>query len=236
LVVVLLSIFNKQTSNFFYKIFSPVQKISWAIGNNFSCFTENVFRIETIQEERNFLRYQNARLLNRINENNFLIQENKLLREALELKEKDNLEFILATIVSKDISTDYIVVDQGGRHGVQEGQAVITGSKTLIGEISEVFPDFSRVQLITCDNTAFDIEINNKLGLAKGSGNQLYIDLLKEEPQTGSLIITSSLGGVFPPGLLIGQVFSSNEVEGVWQAKVRIPLTVRDLKQVLIIK
>ena len=58
--------------------------------------------------------------------------------------------------------------------------------------------------------SSFDAEIPDKeiSGLVRGTGKGLVFELIPKEKQlaVGDLVVTSSLGGIFPPGILVGRV------------------------------
>ena len=78
-------------------------------------------------------------------------------------------------------------------------------------------------------------------GLVKGKGNfQLFLDLVPKEKEIkeGDLIITSSLGGVFPKGLLVGQIqkIKKSDIEPFQQAEIKPAFEIKELEAVFIIK
>ncbi len=102
------------------------------------------------------------------------------------------------------------MINKGEDDGVKEGMAVLSEG-FLIGHIKEVDKKNSKVVLLVDPDfsTPVLIQNSNTSGLLKG---QLGFGLLLEKvPQnisleTGDTITTSGLGGVFPKGLVIGQV------------------------------
>ena len=152
--------------------------------------------------------------------------ENIELRRQLEaLKEELNIDYSLtdyeylnATVISRNVGYWYntITINKGKYNGVEEDMVVING-KGLIGRVIRTTTFTSDVRLITTSDT------NNKISvmISNGSYNLYGVinsynyknNLLEVEGisntrdvNVGDYVYTSGLGGVFPSGILIGQV------------------------------
>jgi len=150
----------------------------------------------------------------------------------------------LAEVVSKDISQDSILINKGSKDGIANNSPVITQQKTLVGKIGEVYENFSRVILISNKESSFDAKIsdpeNDISGVVNGKGNlQLFLDFVPQEKEIkeGDFIVTTSLGGIFPKGLLVGQIGKvlRSDIEPFQQAKIRPAFDIRELETVFII-
>ena len=121
-------------------------------------------------------------------------------------------EYITAAVIGRDISPflHYIIINRGSDDGLRRGMPVVS-SQGLVGRVAAVTADGARVQLITDPGTAINVRIqpSGAEGSLAGSitGDITVENILQDAAiQTGDLVLTSGLGGNFPPDMLIGQV------------------------------
>lgn len=139
--------------------------------------------------------------------------DNTKLRALLGVAESRGLDVQLAPILNIDLdpTRQRLVLDAGSRDGVRMGQAVIDDGG-LIGQIIALTPNHSTVLLLTDADHAVPVVIarNGVRLIAYGRGriDQLEIaDIpLNSGVKVGDLIVTSGLGGRFPPGFPVGTV------------------------------
>ncbi len=121
-------------------------------------------------------------------------------------------EYITAAVIGRDISPflHYIIINRGSDDGLRRGMPVVS-SQGLVGRVAAVTADGARVQLITDPETAINVRMqpSGAEGTLQGSiTGDITIDNIPQDAiiQTGDLVLTSGLGGNFPPDILIGQV------------------------------
>jgi len=203
--------FSKNIKNFFYSFSSPLQKSLWGAGINNSNFLGSFFEAATLKKENDSLRSENQNLLSQIAGLKELEKENETLRNALEIGLEKDFQLMLCNVTGKDFSQDSILIDKGSKDGVLKDLPVISEQKVVVGKIGEVYDNFSEVILISNKKSSFDAKIAEKdiAGLVRGRGSSgVYLDLIPKgkEVVAGDLIVSTSLGGVFPKGLLVGTV------------------------------
>ncbi|MEK3934067.1 rod shape-determining protein MreC [Sporosarcina sp. FSL W7-1349] len=144
--------------------------------------------------------------------------ENKRLRDIIG-KEEDlrAYEPVHATVISRnpDQWEEKIIIDKGQVHGVKENMAVITANG-LIGKIILVNKFTSTVELLSTENRNFRVAAvipgdKPAFGLIEGYDRTRRELIMKRidssfEVEEGQKVISSGLGGIFPAGLLIGEV------------------------------
>lgn len=149
---------------------------------------------------------------------NDLTSENTRLREIVD-KEEDLREFdpIQATVIARnpDQWEEKIVLDKGELHGVEVNMAVIT-AKGLIGKVILTSKFTSTVELISTQNpnyrvSAMIVDETEVFGLIEGYDDERKELILKRidsdvEIKEGQLVQSSGLGGIFPKGILIGEI------------------------------
>jgi rod shape-determining protein MreC len=122
--------------------------------------------------------------------------------------------YLVAQVIGRDTSPflQYLILDEGSDSGVRRGMPVVN-EKGLVGRITEVSASASKVQLIIDPNSVINARIQESRaegilqGQSTGTLQMVYI------PQdvtvtVGETVVTSGLGGGFPPEILIGRVIS----------------------------
>lgn len=199
----------------------------------------------TLKNERDFFRGEYFKLRQ-------AAEENEFLRQTLNLESKEGRRPVVANILAYDPfqASDFFTVDKGGRRGVRGNDPVILAGSSLalgagnilVGRVSEAGDKDSRVLLVTSSQSRITVSSQavKTLGVVTGSASgALSLDLVLQDVdlQPGQILLTSGLEGIFPAGLLVG------EVERVFggggssfkKASVRPFFTSRDLKQVFVL-
>jgi rod shape-determining protein MreC len=121
-------------------------------------------------------------------------------------------EYITAAVIGRDISPflHYVIINRGSDDGLRRGMPVVS-SQGLVGRVAAVTADGARVQLINDPDTAINVRIqpSGAEGLLQGSiTGDITVEAIAQDAsiQTGDLILTSGLGGNYPPDMLVGQV------------------------------
>jgi rod shape-determining protein MreC len=139
-------------------------------------------------------------------------KKNRRLEEILGFAKESSYELMPARVVGRDasITSRSIVVDKGYRDGVTLNMPVISVSG-IVGMVQDVSPNASRVMLISDKNSRIDVLIQQDrvLGILEGSADGnirvSYVD--GKIPVTqGDVVVTAGVGGIFPKGLLVGEV------------------------------
>lgn len=233
---------DKTVKNFFYSISSSIQKTLWRAGGAVSDFFETISETKNLKKENEELALKIQALLSENIQLKELRKENEILREALGVGLEKDFRLVFAEIIGKDISQDSLLIDKGSKDGIYKNSPVITQQKTLIGKISEVYENFSKVMLISDKESSFDAKISDGeiYGIVKGKGNlELFLDLIPKDKEIkeGDFIITTPLGGVFPGGLLAGEIkkVKKSDVEPFQQAEIKSAVDVREVESLFVI-
>ena len=122
--------------------------------------------------------------------------------------------YIAATVIGREISPflQYIIVDRGTNHGVLYGMPVVT-QQGLVGRVDAVIAGAARVKLITDSTSIVNIRLQSaeiEAQLVGSLTGDLSLDMipLDEIVEPGDVVLTSGLGGNFPPNIFVGQVLS----------------------------
>lgn len=125
---------------------------------------------------------------------------------------------IQATVIARnpDQWEEKIILDKGTNSGVQENMAVIT-AQGLIGKVILTTPLTSTVELVSTQNPNYRVSAmviggnEDVFGLIEGFDAEREELLLKRidadiDIKEGQQVISSGLGGIFPRGLVIGEI------------------------------
>lgn len=214
-----LNFFQEEVRDFFYFSSSPVQKFLWKTGGNISGFFQAITEKVDLQKELEMLKLENLRLLSEISSLKELELENAVLREALNIElQKEFGSLLLAEVTGGLSFPDTLLLNKGAKDGVKIGDVVISQQKVLYGQINKVFENFSVVYLISHPESSFNVKIGDKdvFGTLVGQGEgKVILDLIPREKEIkeGDLILSSSLAGSYPKGLLIGFVSKVKEAD-----------------------
>ncbi len=128
-------------------------------------------------------------------------------------------EYIAATVIGREISPflQYIIIDKGTEDGVRHGMPVVT-QQGLVGRVDAVIASASRIKLITDVTSVVNIQLQSADVEAQLLGSltgELSLDMipLDEFIEVGDVVLTSGLGGNYPPNIFVGQVLSTQSRE-----------------------
>lgn len=184
---------------------------------------------------------QNARLQKLL----ALESENARLRTLLQSTPRAGEKLLVAEIIQVDSDplSHQVVIDKGSNGGAYQGQPVLD-AEGIMGEIIEVFPDSSRVLLLTDANHGIPVEDlrNGVRGIVMGTGEIKTLSL-NHVPNTmdlkiGDVLITSGLGGRYPAGYPVGVISEISKDASETFAKVSVMPTAQleRTRQVLLIQ
>lgn len=144
-----------------------------------------------------------------------LEQENQRLRAARESTARVVERTLVAEIVRVDLDPfrRRVLVNKGTRDGVFRGQAALDANG-IYGQVTRAGPVSAEIILITDPEHAIPVQVNRTgvrtIALGTGRSGLLSLPYLPQNAQleTGDLLVSSGLGGVYPPGYPVGRVTS----------------------------
>jgi rod shape-determining protein MreC len=140
-----------------------------------------------------------------------LEQENERLRNLMGSAAQLGEEVLIAEVVTVDLNKKQILVNKGSDHNVYVGQPVID-AKGIMGQVVEINRFSSTILLISDPGHALPVQSNRGgiRSIVQGKDSSNELDLLYVPNNTalkpGDLLITSGLGGRFPPNYPVGIV------------------------------
>src|SRR5690348_5405757 len=205
----------------------------WQLRSAASAVVEPVYRLAGLPAagvhtlgvafaDRQLLTSQNQRLREdlllanaKLNRMAAVAEQNERLRRLLDTQHSLKLNVQLARVIGVDLGAYRyeLTLNMGSRDGAEPGQPVID-AHGVMGQVKAVLPTTSVVMLITDPSHAIPV-VNERTGLrtvAYGSrdGDQLSLPNipLAADVRAGDKLLTSGLGGRFPPGFPVGEVVS----------------------------
>ncbi len=170
--------------------------------------------------DRSRLRQENLELTARLRLANLQLQrfavleeENRRLRDMRAATAGIAEKVLVASILNVDLDPfrHRVLLDMGARDGVFKGQAVLDGDG-IFGQVSKVNASTAEVILISDAEHAIPVQ-SNRSGvrtIAVGTGDENTLSLpfvtVESDLQQGDLLLSTGMGGVFPPGYPVARV------------------------------
>jgi rod shape-determining protein MreC len=201
----------------FLGLISPFLKTGSTVEKKYRGFREGLKSLEQLEDENKRLLIANKEMSATNQTLRGLEAENNRLRKALGYQGRTEFTLLPARVISRDSSTWYneIMIDRGESDHLTDDMPVLT-EEGLVGKTTVVSAHSCIVVLIadeTC-GVAAHAEGSREQGVVRGerthSGGMPTIgfNFLSKQAnlKPGQNVYTSGTGGVFPPGVLVGQV------------------------------
>lgn len=164
-------------------------------------------------------------------------RENKRLRNLIGIQSDMEYEAVIAEIVAKSPHNYYktLIVNRGKNSGIEKWMPVVAyqnETRCVVGKVIDVQQFSARIQPLIDQSSYIGVMLmeSRYSGILQGqspiSDNCLmqYVDR-RAEISYGDLVITSGMGGVFPKGIIIGEIVSvSKKRYGVFQEAIVKPV------------
>jgi rod shape-determining protein MreC len=218
----LLSIFSDGSTVFHRAVravSAPVQKMFTSASNRVSHFFSAYTRYNALLEENERLREENYAMKEAVRNADLYRVENENLRALLDMRQRHTdltLESAMLIARSDTAWSSVITLNKGESEGFAVGNGVIS-REGLVGQIISVGAGYAEVGTIIDTKVSVGalISRNRLSAVTKGT-----LDLMPEgkfqltglprgsDVRPGDEVETSGLGGMLPPGLLLGTVES----------------------------
>jgi rod shape-determining protein MreC len=194
----------------------PFQKIAYIPANIYDQIEEFIASFYLLEENLK-LRQQYLENRGQLLKLHLLEAENAHLRELLgavqHIETKTRTKAVLAEILytPRDPFNHKITLNKGSQHQIQPGQAVID-DKGIVGQITRLYPWSSEVTLLTDKDHSIPVQVvrNSLRSVISGTGKNDELELRflsgNTDIQQGDLLVTSGIGGVYPPGIPVATV------------------------------
>jgi len=206
-------------------ILAPAQSIVSNVGFNVRKVGLSTSELMTAYRDNQALRSENEEL----RQNNLNVAEieaeNVRLRLMLDYKKASTqFDFVMATVVGRDLGTwtSTIIINRGTADGITKEMPVVT-PQGLVGNVVSVYTNVAKVQLILDARSAVGTLVQRPesrvAAIVEGSSTTQLMPRMVNIARDADIIksdklITSGFGGIYPKGLLIGEVVDIINEEG----------------------
>lgn len=174
-----------------------------------------------LESERDQLHDENLQLRARLQKFEALEAENMRLRGLLDSSFKVGDRVLIAELIAveQDPFRQQVLISKGETSGLFEGQPVLDAN-AVVGQVTHINPFSASVLLITDAAHALPVQVNRNglrtIALGTGLINRLELPHLPNNAdiKVGDLLITSGLGGGFPPGYPVAEVIEVRREPG----------------------
>ncbi len=229
----------------FLDALAPAQRWASEVVSRIQAGTRLVAEYRSLLAENARLRAEVERLTALEAEWEEVLAENHRLREFLGFAQRGEHQFVAAEVIYRNPDNWFnrLAVNKGTLHGVKKDMPVVAAGR-LVGRVVRVSARTATVLLLTDPDSAVGalIQSSRDAGVvlgAPGRPDELQLRLFSRDARVtvGDRVVTSGLGGLFPPGLIIGEVtWVEREHLGLVRfAAVRPAVDLARLTEVLII-
>ena len=181
--------------------------------------------VATVYRENQTLRAENQELRHVVFQLTEKAAENERLQAMLEFRTKSvAFQMKAATVIGRDPGTlnNSILINQGTGDGIRVNMPVVT-NQGLVGHVMEAFPGTAKVRLLSDTGSSAAAMVqrpqSRAVGIIEGNLSQLSVLRMKNLARDGDVIkgdkiMTSGFGGIYPKGLMIGEVVDVVDDEG----------------------
>ncbi|MBH0097258.1 rod shape-determining protein MreC [Psychrobacter sp. NZS113] len=184
----------------------------WASG---SLQSKEALRRENIQLKSQLIHAQA-----KLQQQDYILAQNARLQGILSTTEPEQFDLNLAQVIGTDTNLlrQIVMLNKGAQDGVQVGQTVID-EKGILGQIINVYPNTSRLLLITDEQQSVAVTVKRTgqraIVTGKGIPTSLSLDYVfkTSDVRVGDELVSSGLGGRIPAGYRVGRIAHIKEVQ-----------------------
>lgn len=229
IVFIILMLFLLQKFQLLQPLKDTVTTSLSPIGKFFNNFAHRVQNVGNYFQNNHAIAEENIRLKNDIAQLEVEklslqtdLSNSGLLKEELAFIQFHQLNSVPVKVigVSSDNYSKVIIIDRGRNAGIQVGYPVIVSNGILIGKISSVDSNISKILLLNDNHSQISAIVQNESkspGVISGQYTlSLHMDLIPQDQliQKDQVVTTSGLEEFIPANLIIGKISSFTKKEG----------------------
>jgi rod shape-determining protein MreC len=175
-------------------------------------YINSISQLPYLDSEKFALKSRVRELEKELVELNEVLSENERLRSLLGLKQALKKSSIPAMVIGRDPNnwSSVVFIDKGKNDGIVKDMVAISG-QGLVGRVRELGKTMAKVMLINDIDSKVGAIVQRSreqgllIGTAEGDCKLIYLSL-DSDINKGDEVLTSGTGGIYPKGVLIGQV------------------------------
>ena len=208
--------------------FAEVQRAASTVIGGVRTSWDDYLALQSVRSDNEQLRREVAQLQIALQQQRALAQQSRTLVDLLELREQVQLDTVAAAVIAGSASPDFrtLTIDKGTTDGLRPDMAVIAPAG-VVGRVITPSARAAKVQLLIDRNAAAGaiVERSRAQGVVEGTGGDLRLNYVSgtADVQSGDVVITSGIDGIYPKGFVIGQIESVERSAGGFGAIVIRP-------------
>jgi rod shape-determining protein MreC len=206
-------------------VLAPVEYAASRVGYAVQGAGTSAAELMSVYRHNQALREENERLRKEIIDNTEIVAENARLKALLDYRKgAPQFDTVVATVIARDPAawTNVIVINRGTAQGVNKDMAVVT-PRGLVGSVVQAYSNTAKVQLILDPRSAVGCLVQRPesrvAAIVEGNAakplSPRMVNIARDaDIIKGDKVITSGLGGIYPKGILVGEVTDVVNEEG----------------------
>lgn len=199
-------------------VLTPIEsKLNQWIVHPIDEFFLDFKNMKEFKKENELLKKENQELQAKVKDVSEYITENERLKKLLDIdNEFSEYKTTAARVVAYEPDNwfSYITIDKGTSSGIKESDPVIT-AEGLLGQVTDVGKNWAKISTIINSESSAGVRIvrNGEIGILEGDvklskSNKSKLGYLSSNASiiSGDILETSGLGGIYPPGIMVGKV------------------------------
>lgn len=225
-----------------FGVFADIQEVVTAVSRGFGGAWMHYVDLRRVRAENQRLAGELGELRVRLQQQQALASRAAGLQAVLALRDATSFPTSAASIIGGSSSPEFrtVTIDRG-RDGQVEADMPVIAPAGVVGRVIRTTARAAKVQLLIDRNAAAGvlIERSRAQGVAMGLGGpMLRLDFVagSADVAVGDRVLTSGIDGIYPKGLLVGQVQSVGHEGGtLGDITIRPAVDFGRLEDVLII-
>ena len=206
-------------------VLAPVQYVVTNVSFTFRNIGLSTGELMTVYRDNKNLRLENESLRQNNLNMTEIMAENMRLRSILDYKKgTPQFDIVTATVVGRDPGTwtSTIIINRGTVDGIAKDMPVVT-PQGLVGSVVSVYGNVAKVNMVLDPRSAVGALVQRPesrvAAIVEGNSatplTPKMVNIARDaDVIKGDKIITSGFGGIYPKGLLIGEVVDLINEEG----------------------
>ena len=197
---------------------APLQKLTASISSEVASVWEKYTSLDSVIAQNELLEEENAELRQQMVDYDRMKAENEAYKALARIQDKNaEMTYVSGFVIGRDPLDEFggFTLDKGTTDGVAVNDAIISDRGYLLGMVVEADATSCKVMTVLHPsfNAAVVVSRTRENGILNGSADYAADGLCaltnldrNAESRKGDQVITTGLGGVFPPNLLVGTV------------------------------
>ena len=210
---------------------------------------QNYFALQQIRRENEQLKAEVTKLRVSLEQERSTAQQTRTLQQLLDLRSATSFETVAAAVIGSGADPEFrtITIDKGTQDGLRADMAVMSPAG-IVGRILMPTARAAKVQLIIDRDAAAGVMVERTrvAGIVTGVGNAEelgfragLIDLnyvpSSADVKPGDRVVTSGIDGIYPKGLPVGEIQSTEREGGERRIRVKPSVDFAALEAVLVV-